>query len=69
MIVFVVNKNTLYYTHLTFLSVSNRLSYNSIVRSSNATNVFEAGLITSVYFIESEFTRSNRAAIAKVVNG
>ena len=68
MIAFVVNKNILYRTHLVFLLVSNRLSYNSIVRSFNTTNMFKAGLTISVCFIENKFTRSNRVAIAKIVS-
>ena len=68
-IAFVANKNTLHRTHLIFLLVNNRLSYNSIARSFNMTNIFKAGLIISVCFIESKFTRSNRAAIAKIVGG
>ena len=66
-IAFVVNKNTLHRTHLIFLLASDRLSYNNIVRSFNTTNIFKARLIISVYFIESKFTRLNRAAIAKIV--
>ena len=67
-IAFVVNKNTLYRIHLTFLLISNRLSYNSIIRSFNITNIFKTRLIISIYFIKSKFTRSNRAAIAKIVS-
>ena len=67
-IAFVVNKIILYRTHLIFLLASNRLSYNSIIRSFSITNMFEARLIISVCFIESEFTRSNKATIIKIVN-
>ena len=68
MIAFVVNKNILYRTHLIFLLVSNRLSYNSIVKSFNITNIFKIRLIISVCFIESKFTRLNRIIITKIVN-
>ena len=67
-IAFVVNKNTLYRTHLTFLLANNRLSYNNIIRSFNTTNIFKTKLIINIYFIKSKFTRLNRAAIAKIIN-
>ena len=67
-IAFIINKNTLYYTHLILLLINNKLFYNSIIKSFNITNIFKIRLIISIYLIENKLTRSNRITITKIIN-